>query len=227
MKKIGIIITTIIIIFTIILLAIILLNAYVINSTKKKILTQSEIQKKSETEKYDCAIVFGAGVYGITPSDMLKDRLNTCIELYNAKVINKIIMSGDHGKKYYDEVTVMKNYAISKGIPSEDIFMDHAGFSTYETMYRAKEVFNVRKAILVTQEYHLYRALYIGKQLGIESCGVSATKHRYVGDLNRELREILARNKDIFQCIFKVKAKYLGEKISLTQSGDITNDNKK
>ena len=227
MKKIGIIITTIIIIFTIILLAIILLNAYVINSTKKKILTQSEIQKKAETEKYDCAIVFGAGVYGTTPSDMLKDRLNTCIELYNAKVINKIIMSGDRGKKYYDEVTVMKNYAISKGIPSEDIFMDHAGFSTYETMYRAKEVFNVRKAILVTQEYHLYRALYIGKQLGIESCGVSATKHRYVGDLNRELREILARNKDIFQCIFKVKAKYLGEKISLTQSGDITNDNKK
>ena len=227
MKKIGIIITTIIIIFTIILLAIILLNAYVINSTKKKILTQSEIQKKSETEKYDCAIVFGAGVYGTTPSDMLKDRLNTCIELYNAKVINKKIMSGDHGKKYYDEVTVMKNYAISKGIPSEDIFMDHAGFSTYETMYRAKEVFNVRKAILVTQEYHLYRALYIGKQLGIESCGVSATKHRYVGDFNRELREILARNKDIFQCIFKVKAKYLGEKISLNQSGDITNDNKK
>ena len=94
-------------------------------------------------------------------------------------------------------------------------------------MYRAKEVFNVKKAILVTQEYHLYRALYIGKQLGIESCGVSATKHRYVGDLNRELREILARNKDIFQCIFKVKAKYLGEKISLNQSGDITNDNKK
>ena len=225
MKKIGIIITTIIIIFTIILLAIILLNAYVINSTRKKILTQSEIQKKSETEKYDCAIVFGAGVYGTTPSDMLKDRLNTCIELYNAKVINKIIMSGDHGKKYYDEV--MKNYAISKGIPSEDIFMDHAGFSTYETMYRAKEVFNVRKAILVTQEYHLYRALYIGKQLGIESCGVSATKHRYVGDLNREVREILARNKDIFQCIFKVKAKYLGEKISLDQNGNITNDNQK
>ena len=158
---------------------------------------------------------------------MLKDRLNTCIELYNAKIINKIIMSGDHGKKYYDEVTVMKNYAISKGIPAEDIFMDHAGFSTYETMYRAKEVFNVKKAILVTQEYHLYRALYIGQQLGIQSDGISATKHHYVGDLSRELREILARNKDIFQCMFKIKAKYLGEKISLDQNGNITNDNQK
>ena len=164
MKKIKIILATFGIIFIAILLSIMTLNLYVINITKKRILTQSEIKKKSEKEKYDCAIVFGAGVYGKTPSDMLKDRLNTCIELYNAKVINKIIMSGDHGKKYYDEVTVMKNYAISKGIPAEDIFMDHAGFSTYETMYRAKEVFNVKKAILVTQEYHLYRALYIGQQ---------------------------------------------------------------
>ena len=202
MKKIKIILITFGIIFIAILLSIMTLNVYVINITKKRILTQSEIKKKSEKEKYDCAIVFGAGVYGKTPSDMLKDRLNTCIELYNAKVINKIIMSGDHGKKYYDEVTVMKNYAISKGIPAEDIFMDHAGFSTYETMYRAKEVFNVKKAILVT-------------------------KHHYVGDLSRELREILARNKDIFQCMFKIKAKYLGEKISLDQNGNITNDNQK
>ena len=227
MKKIKIILTTFGIIFIAILLSIMTLNVYVINITKKRILTQSEIKKKSEKEKYDCAIVFGAGVYGKTPSDMLKDRLNICIELYNAKIINKIIMSGDHGKKYYDEVTVMKNYAISKGIPAEDIFMDHAGFSTYETMYRAKEVFNVKKAILVTQEYHLYRALYIGQQLGIQSDGISATKHHYVGDLSRELREILARNKDIFQCMFKIKAKYLGEKISLDQNGNITNDNQK
>ena len=204
MKKIKIILTTFGIIFIAILLSIMTLNVYVINITKKRILTQSEIKKKSEKEKYDCAIVFGAGVYG-----------------------KKIIMSGDHGKKYYDEVTVMKNYAISKGIPAEDIFMDHAGFSTYETMYRAKEVFNVKKAILVTQEYHLYRALYIGQQLGIQSDGISATKHNYVGDLSRELREILARNKDIFQCMFKIKAKYLGEKISLDQNGNITNDNQK
>ena len=218
MKKIKIILATFGIIFIAILLSIMTLNLYVINITKKRILTQSEIKKKSEKEKYDCAIVFGAGVYGKTPSDMLKDRLNTCIELYNAKIINKIIMSG---------VTVMKNYAISKGIPAEDIFMDHAGFSTYETMYRAKEVFNVKKAILVTQEYHLYRALYIGQQLGIQSDGISATKHHYVGDLSRELREILARNKDIFQCMFKIKAKYLGEKISLDQNGNITNDNQK
>lgn len=102
MKKIKIILATFGIIFIAILLSIMTLNVYVINITKKRILTQSEIKKKSEKEKYDCAIVFGAGVYGKTPSDMLKDRLNTCIELYNAKIINKIIMSGDHGKKYYD-----------------------------------------------------------------------------------------------------------------------------
>ena len=78
-------------------------------------------------------------------------------------------MSGDHGQIEYDEVNTMKQVAIDAGVPSNDIFMDHAGFSTYESIYRAKEIFEADKLIIVSQEYHLYRALYIAKQLGIES----------------------------------------------------------
>ena len=83
-------------------------------------------------------------------------------------------MSGDHGRVSYDEVNTMKDYAINDGIPSDDIFMDHAGFSTYDSMYRAKEIFGVKKIVIVSQKYHLTRALYIAKKLGIEAYGVSA-----------------------------------------------------
>ena len=120
----------------------------------------------------------------------------------------------------------MKNFAIDKGVPSEDIFMDHAGFSTYESIYRAKEVFEAKKVVIVTQEYHLYRALYISNQLGVEAYGVNSDPRRYVGEAYREVREILARNKDFFSCIFKPKPKYLGEAIPVSGSGDLTNDKK-
>ena len=118
----------------------------------------------------------------------------------------------------------MKNYAIEEKIPSEDIFMDHAGFSTYESIYRAKEIFGVKTMIIVTQEYHLYRALYIANQLGIKAYGVNADKIKYSDEIYREAREILARNKDFVKVIFKPKPTYLGENIPINGSGDITND---
>ena len=108
------------------------------------------------SEPYDCILVLGAGVNEDEPSDMLRDRLDTAIELYNTGIAPKILMSGDHGCEDYDEVNVMKNYAIAKGVPSEDIFMDHAGFSTYESLYRAKAVFGAERVVVVSQKYHLY-----------------------------------------------------------------------
>lgn len=158
---------------------------------------------------------------------MLEDRLLEGINLYKNNVSSKIIMSGDHGREDYDEVNLMKNYAIEKGIPSEDIFMDHAGFSTYETMYRAKEIFKAKKVVIVTQNYHMYRALYDAKKLGLDTYGVCSDPRQYVGATYREIREILARDKDFVKCIFKPKPTYLGDEVPVSGNGDITNDKKR
>lgn len=214
-----------IIIFIIIIAIIILgINLYVILSTKKQIIKE---EKYKELSDIDCIIILGAGIVEGKPSHMLEDRLLEGIKLYQNNISDKIIMSGDHGRKEYDEVNVMKNYAIQKGVPSENIFMDHAGFSTYESIYRARDIFKAKKVVIVTQKYHLYRALYIAKQLGLEAYGVGADPRQYVGKTYREMREILARNKDFIKCIFKPVPTYLGETIPVNGNGDITNDDKK
>ena len=177
------------------------------------------------SEPYDCILVLGAGVKEDAPSDVLRDRLDTAIELYKKGVAPKLIMSGDHGRVDYDEVNVMKSYAIDKGVPSEDIFMDHAGFSTYESMYRAREIFGAKRVVVVSQKYHLYRALYIGRSFGMDVCGVNADLREYNNEFSLEAREFAARFKDFFYCIFKPEPTYLGEPIALTGSGDLTNDN--
>ena len=146
MKKILLYILAIIIILIIAILGI---NTYVKISTKKQIITDNEY---SSIKDIDCIIILGAGIWGDKPSPMLEDRLNEGIALYKNGVAKKLIMSGDHGRKEYDEVNVMKEYAIKNGVPSEDIFMDHAGFSSYESIYRAKEVFEANKIIIVTQK---------------------------------------------------------------------------
>ena len=214
-----------IIIFIIIVAIIILgINLYIILSTKKQIIKKEDYTKLSDI---DCIIILGAGIVEDKPSHMLEDRLLEGIKLYQNNISDKIIMSGDHGRKEYDEVNVMKNYAIQRGVPSENIFMDHAGFSTYESIYRARDIFKARKVVIVTQKYHLYRALYIANQLGIEAYGVGADPRQYVGKTYREMREILARNKDFIKCIFKPEPTYLGETIPVNGNGDITNDDKK
>ncbi len=155
---------------------------------------------------------------------MLADRLKRGIELYEQGSAPKIIMSGDHGRKGYDEVNTMKQVAIYEGVPSSDVFMDHAGFSTYESLYRAKEIFEADKLIIVTQKYHLYRALYIAEKLGIEAYGVDSDYHTYWGQSSREAREVLARCKDFVKTMFKPEPTYLGEVITVSGDGDITND---
>ena len=137
--------------------------------------------------------------------------------------IKKIIMSGDHSKVNHNEVGIMKKYAIERGVKSKDIFMDHAGFCTYDSIYRAKEIFGFKKMIIITQKYHLYRALYIANKLGLEAYGAGSDPRQYVGAAYREIREIVARNKDFFKCIFKPKPTYLGETIPVSGNGDITN----
>lgn len=121
-----------------------ILNGIMIQKEKKKIVTKQQIE---EIKEVDCILILGAGIRNNQPSPMLEDRLLEGIDLYKSKVAPKIIMSGDHGKEGYDEVNVMKQYAIEKGVPSEDIFMDHAGFSSYDSVYRAKEIFKVKKMI--------------------------------------------------------------------------------
>lgn len=216
--KIMIFSTTIVILLVLLVFAI---NFYIKQSTKNKILTEKEYSKIKDI---DCIIVLGAGVWGDRPSPMLKDRLDKAITLYEKGIAPKIIMSGDHGKEDYDEVNIMKDYAIEKGIPSEDIFMDHAGFSTYDSIYRAKEIFGAKKIVIVTQEYHLYRALYISKSLGVQAYGVMAEPKKYGGQFYRDIREVLARNKDFIKCIWKPTSTYLGQEIPVNGNGDVTND---
>ena len=198
------------------------INSIVKLSTKDQIITSEEAAK---LEDVDCILVLGCFVKDDgRPSDMLYDRLKRGVELYNLGASPKLIMSGDHGREEYDEVAAMKQFAIDEGIPSEDVFMDHAGFSTYESIYRAKEIFCADKILIVTQEYHLYRALYIADQLGVEAYGVSSDYRTYVGQFMRDFREMLARVKDCAICIFKPEPTYLGETIPIWGDGNQTND---
>lgn len=195
------------------------INYHVWSTVKNKVVDPDKIDLDA-----DCILVLGAGVRNGAPSPMLQDRIDCGIGLYKQGVAPKIIMSGDHGRKDYDEVNVMKDCAIESGISSEDVFMDHAGFSTYESMYRAKEIFKVEKMVIVTQKYHLFRALYIADKLGIEAVGVACDIRSYRGAEYREIREVLARTKDFFGCIFKPEPTYLGEAIPITGDGNLTND---
>ena len=203
--------------------AILGLNAYVKMSTADRILTTEEASALTDV---DCILVLGCRVHNNeTPSDMLGDRLRRGVEVYDTGVSEKLLMSGDHGQKEYNEVVVMKQYAIDAGIGSSDVFMDHAGFSTYESIYRARDIFCADKILIVTQDYHLYRALYIADALGVEAYGVGADYHTYVGQFVREVREILARVKDCGTALLQPKPTYLGDIIPVSGDGNLTNDN--
>lgn len=202
--------------------ALTVINTLVKLRTGKQILTAEDAAR---LEEVDCILVLGCGVREDgTPSDMLYDRLARGVELYELGAAPKLLMSGDHGRVEYDEVAVMKQFAVDRGIPSENVFMDHAGFSTYESIYRAKEIFQADRILIVTQEYHLYRALYIADRLGIEAYGVGADYRTYAGQLVRDLREVLARAKDWTKCIFKPEPTFLGDAIPVSGNGNLTND---
>lgn len=198
------------------------INLYIVIKEKSRMIS---LEEASDFEA-DCIVVLGAGIRDDgSPTWMLEDRIKIGDKLYQNHAADKIIMSGDHGRENHDEVNTMKKYAINEGIPSEDIFMDHAGFETYDSLYRARDIFGAKKVIIVTQEYHLYRALYIADRLGLEARGVTSDLRFYSKKMAYwKFREYLARVKSFIKCIVQPEPKYLGDTIDLSVSGDVTND---
>ena len=198
------------------------INSWVKSSVRNYILTE---EQAAQLTNMDCILVLGCkvGADG-TLSHMLEDRLRQGVALYDLGAAPKLLMSGDHGTAEYDEVDAMKRYAVDAGIASQDVFMDHAGFSTYESVYRAKEVFQARRVIIVTQEYHLYRALMVAREMGLEAYGVAVNYRTYVGQTARDIREILARVKDFGMTIFWPEPTYLGDVIPISGNGELTHD---
>ena len=167
-----------------------------------------------------CIIVLGAGIKNsIEPSDMLKDRLDTAVMLYKAGVAPKILLTGDNGTVQHNEIHVMLMYMRREGIPDSKIFCDHAGFCTYDSMYRAQSIFKVKRAVVVTQSYHLYRSLYIADKLGIKVQGAASDQGSYSGQAYRNFREILARVKDMINVARHASPTVGGSKIPITGSG--------
>ena len=220
-KAVKIIIVILVLLFVVAATAAFSVDFFVKAKAKERIITAEEATQISDA---DCIIVLGCRVWSDnTPSAMLSDRLKRGVELYKAGAAPKLLMSGDHGREDYDEVNVMRKYAEEEGVDSKDIFTDHAGFSTYETMYRAKEVFKAKKVIIVTQSYHLYRAVYDAEKLGLEAVGVVSYERDYDNKQPyRDVREIAARCKDFIYCIFKPKPTYLGEVIPINGDGEMS-----
>ncbi|WP_281633949.1 SanA/YdcF family protein [Flavobacterium luteolum] len=204
------------------LIAIVSVNYYVKSSTKKNI--YYSIKK---FPKNDVGIIFGAGINGNQPSKYLKDRLDAGIMLWKAKRINKILLSGDNGRDEYDELTVMKNYCYNHGVDTTKIFIDYAGFDTYSTMYRAKHIFKIKKATLISQEYHLNRAIYIGNKLGIKSAGYSANKGEYLGYNYVRFREYLSTFKSFFDVLRNREPHFLGGEININGESNYSKEDKR
>ena len=213
-KKITILLVLIIILVALMTLFI---NLHMINSTSDQI-----VDIYSLKNDHDAIVVLGCKVDENGPSLMLARRLDKGIEVYN-KLNTKVILTGDHGRNNYDEVNAMRDYLLEYNVDSKDIFLDHAGFNTYDSIYRAKYIFEAKKVVIVTQKYHMYRALYIANSLGLDAVGVVADDIPQKSImLKNEIREILSRDKNFFISIFKPKSKYLGEIIPLNQDGIVT-----
>ena len=177
-----------------------------------------------EAPNAEVAIVLGAKVWpGGTPSNMLEDRLLTGIELYRQGKVGKLLLSGDHGRASYDEVNAMRTFVLDRGVPPEDVFMDHAGFSTYDTMYRARDVFQVREALVVTQGFHLDRAVYTARALGLDATGVPADLRPYQNAGRFAARDWLARCKALLQLhLLHARPRFLGPPIPIGGDGRVT-----
>jgi len=184
------------------------------------------IPPRAELPPCQVAIVLGAGVRPDgSPSAMLEDRLATGVELYRAGKVKKLLLSGDHGRVNHDEANAMRRFVLAAGLPSQDVFLDHAGFSTYETMYRARDVFLVRDAIVVTQRFHLPRAVYTARALGLAAWGCEADRRPYLTATRSAAREWLARCKALLELhLTRPRPRFLGPTIPITGDGRATWD---
>lgn len=185
---------------------------------------RSLIVPASAVEHAQAVMVLGALVSEDMPSAVLADRLDTALSLYHEGKADKLLLTGDHGRKDYDEVNVMRQFVLRKGARPEDVFMDHAGFTTYNSMVRARDVFQVRRMIVVTQAFHLPRALWMARRLGIEVQGVAADRRRYADHWANDLRECGARVKAFASVTFHAKPRFLGPVIPITGDGHATWD---
>ncbi|MDY6900895.1 MAG: ElyC/SanA/YdcF family protein [Cyanobacteriota bacterium] len=173
------------------------LNLYVNTVTKS-----SRYSDVEQIPSQRVAIVLGAGIYGEHPSPMLADRISAAVKLYKLGRVQKLLMSGDNSREDYDEVTVMQRYAVKLGIPQKDITLDYAGFKTYQSCYRAKEIFGVKQAVVVTQNFHLPRAVYLCNQLGVDAMGLGTPdweSYRQETVMRLTLREYISTIKALWQ----------------------------
>jgi SanA protein len=203
-------------------ITVISINVHVQSTTKNRIRYSLK-----NFPKNDVGIIFGAGINGNQPSKYLKDRLDMGILLYKMNRINKILLSGDNGQNEYDELSVMKNYCYKHGVDTTKIFLDYAGFDTYSTMYRAKHLFNVKRVTLITQEFHLNRAIYIGHKLGIKSVGCPADKGKYTGHDYVKFREYLSTTKAYFDVLRGRQPRFMGNKIDINGISNYSQEDKR
>ena len=194
------------------------INFYIVKSTEDYVFT--DINK---LPKVDAIIVLGAKVNNETLSYVLEDRLVAGVNIIYANKAEAILLSGDHGQKEYDEVNSMRKYILRRNfnIQKEQIFMDHAGFDTYDSMFRAKKIFGIKSAIIVTQDFHINRSVYIARNLGIEAYGFAVDESKYVESirLNWRIRELLTRIKAFKDVLINSNPTYLGEKIPISGNG--------
>jgi SanA protein len=172
-------------------------------------------------------LVLGSQIRRGSPSPVLRDRIDAGILALESGKGGKLLLSGDHGRANYDEVNAMRRYVLDNSlVPEEDIFMDHAGFNTYDSMYRARDVFEVPDLVIVTQEFHINRSVYIARSLGLDAVGFALNEERFGARSLRfwRTREYLARIKAFFAVQFRVKPRYLGKKIPITGDGRATWD---
>lgn len=199
-----------------ILLAVVLLVIFiaVINSaiyalTKSYIYTDATTAPEASVVLIPGAAVLRDG----TPSPIFLDRVDTALLLYKAKKVEKILVSGDNSSEYYNEVDPVREYLLAAGVADEDIFLDYAGFDTYSSMYRARDIFGVTDVIISTQAFHLPRAVYIARELGLEAWGIETSNQNVL--LKNYTREFLATEKAILDLWTKRKPKFLGETVSM------------
>ena len=179
--------------------AVLSVSLFVKGSVKDRIISEDEAVL---LEDVDYILVLGAGLRSDgSPSDMLSDRLRVGISLMNKGFCDKLLLSGDNSGEHYNEVGAMRDFSIANGIDECKIITDGKGFSTYESIVNALKDFGAKKIVIITQEYHLYRALYIAEKLGIEAYGVHADLRTYRGQLYRDIREHFARFKDFLLTI--------------------------
>lgn len=188
-----------------------LANMSVLSSGKKFVYTESNNIPKAQV-----GLILGAKVYSDGRlSQMMQDRADTAIGLYKSGKVEKLLMSGDHGTVGYDEVNTVKEYLLNKGVKPEDLFLDHAGFDTYDSVYRARDVFRVKSMTIVTQKFHLPRAVYLARALGMEANGIVADQREYLGMFWNESREMVARSKAFLDILTGAKPKFLGDEIPI------------